>query len=781
MEFIILILAAAAFLLIAVKVIAELSGSSFKTIKKKHCEYIYYASVAALIVFTLLVAIGVSFVQNISGVLVTLAVSAGVIIAISAFFPLRGVVGKKAKRLTEAGSFVVKAFVVTILVEAFLFNLPSMHMIGKTESPTELPLSPANMLGVIYDGERYEVFNDKARIEITDIDYPIHTLKFDLEMSPETPQVDVGVEFSDDAWEAIYAFGAGVKVLRKVENSGYMQCEFSGDVRALRIFFNIEDGQMLYLNGITANEKIPFEFSLLRVFVFMLTAVFVYLTLSSQTLKKPLRRNSNSFKTAAYIATAFIMVFAIFMVLLRQGIHYQDFMSTEGNQITKGLVDAFRQGNLHLDDIPSDELLALENPYDYSQRANANLNFKWDHLLYNGKYYSYYGIAPVLTLFLPYNLLTGYYFPTQVAVLLFSLIGIWFLTKTYIALLERKFPRLQCNMAFMGLLLVQFVSGIFFSIARPKFYEISISAGFMFVALGAFYLISSNIIGAGALSYTRIALSSVFFSLAVLSRPTTAVFSVAAVAFIAFKFFDLKKERKGHFRFLLTSLIPFAVFASIQMAYNYLRFGSVLDFGIQYSLTINDFTHADFHYKFVFILLFAYLFAFPYIVPKFPYVSSDFQRLSTNGYFFVDDGKIDALAIGIFFKALPMWSYFAIKPAYCLMPEKTRKRDMFLLILSCVVAPLIIIFSIWESGFAIRYTADIYWPLVLGALCIMFIIFSHQTPEKKKLSEVFLTASLIFSAFICFAQIYNFSHHTGASTEWRDFANYLKFTFEIFK
>lgn len=37
------------------------------------------------------------------------------------------------------------------------------------------------------------------------------------------------------------------------------------------------------------------------------------------------------------------------------------------------------------------------------------------------------------------------------------------------------------------------------------------------------------------------------------------------------------------------------------MIYNYARFGSVFDFGIQYSLTINDFTAAQYHTHFVLI------------------------------------------------------------------------------------------------------------------------------------------------------------------------------------
>ena len=41
--------------------------------------------------------------------------------------------------------------------------------------------------------------------------------------------------------------------------------------------------------------------------------------------------------------------------------------------------DAFLKGQLHIDYKPSDELLALENPYDYSSRDG--IYYLWDRAL----------------------------------------------------------------------------------------------------------------------------------------------------------------------------------------------------------------------------------------------------------------------------------------------------------------------------------------------------------------------------------------------------------------
>ncbi len=84
--------------------------------------------------------------------------------------------------------------------------------------------------------------------------------------------------------------------------------------------------------------------------------------------------------------------------------------------MTQELVDAFEAGQVSLLREAEQPLLELENPYDWSQRLESGVDYAWDHLLYEGKYYSYYGIAPVVTLFLPYHLITDHYFPSVWAV-----------------------------------------------------------------------------------------------------------------------------------------------------------------------------------------------------------------------------------------------------------------------------------------------------------------------------------------------------------------------------
>ena len=84
-----------------------------------------------------------------------------------------------------------------------------------------------------------------------------------------------------------------------------------------------------------------------------------------------------------------------------------------------------------------------------------------------------------------------------------------------------------------GLITLQMSSGIMFSAARPLFYELAISGGFMCVTIGAYLLMTSNILWDGKISYVRLGFASFFLGYAVLCRPTLAVYCIAALFFFA--------------------------------------------------------------------------------------------------------------------------------------------------------------------------------------------------------------------------------------------------------
>ena len=122
--------------------------------------------------------------------------------------------------------------------------------------------------------------------------------------------------------------------------------------------------------------------------------------------------------------------------------------------------------------------------------------------------------------------------------------------------------------------------------------------------------------------------------------------------------------------YLTSALACFVVIGSVQMIYNYVRFDSFFDFGIQYSLTINDFTKAQYHTDFVTIGFWNFLFAAPYMKPVFPFVFSNFSSLDTNGYYFIANTN----AMGVFYRALPSLGLFLSPFAFKAADKKRRLK-----------------------------------------------------------------------------------------------------------
>ncbi len=678
---------------------------------------------------------------------------------------------KVPERIIRGAKFAVKAAVICGFIELFIFNFNSNHLIGGDYTAMELPTSEA--VSENFDpSTSSNMTAGGMTFEFKDINEPVGTVTIEAKSSTAAV-VNAWIDMSDES-NSGYRWGvANAQIIKDNERSETIPCNFTGKVSNLRFSFNAAEGETITVERIFLNIPITISFSFIRYLVMFLGAMAAYLMIASPLFKKELKDNKLAVRIGAYAMTGVFILTALF---LTNGFRYQDpehslkkdFKMEVGNQMTQELVDAFEKGQSELIYEPTPELLALENPYDWSQRDG--IEYSWDHLLFEDKYYSYYGIAPVLLLFLPYHMITDYYFPSAWAVFIFGAIGIFFMTKFYMAFSFKFFPKIRSSLIVLGLFIMQLVTGIWFCFNVPNFYEIAQTSGFACVTAGAFLLISSNVIGDGKIKNWRLTLSSVMLALGVLCRPTLAIYCVAALLFI-YAGFRKKKSLTGgekkkltyYLPYFLCALLPFVVIGGVQMLYNYERFGSVMDFGIQYSLTINDFTVSEYHTHFVLIGFFNYLFALPNWTETFPFINcSEVKTFMPQGYYFV----ATASAIGLLWKALPVFAYGWGKRAYGITKNENKRLYSVLLAATCVIAPAIIIFSIWESGYGARYCVDFAWQILLGALCIGFIVFSNSSEAVRRI----LNKLMVLAAGIClvftFGQTYNWFLEGGLSTDW---------------
>jgi hypothetical protein len=339
------------------------------------------------------------------------------------------------------------------------------------------------------------------------------------------------------------------------------------------------------------------------------------------------------------------------------------------------------------------------------------------------------------------------------------------LTKLYMEFLRKLFPKTPVGIALSGLILLQTVSGIWFSIGRPHFYEIAMSAGFATLTWAVYFMFRANIVGSGKISLAKTTVSSLLFAIAVLCRPTLVLYCITAALFMIYAMPRVNETvRKGSSKlftpasakYLLCALLPMVCIGLTQMWYNYDRFGSPFEFGIQYSQTINDFTKTQFHPRLSWTAIYNYFFNPPIFSAQYPIISTEFQFMSAGGYFYADLNSTRNTS-GLFYLALPMFVYLlsgkALKKIH---GRKEKLVKAAYIAIPCLFIPFGIVASVWESGYAVRYMVDFAWQSLLGAFTILFFIYSKLHDEtKKKLMFGFMWFSVMWGLVVAGVQEFN--------------------------
>ncbi len=655
-------------------------------------------------------------------------------------------------------SAVFVSVAVVLLCEVFVCNFGAFRLVmPSSPGQMEMSVSQAAVNGGTINGDTLTVNSgESASIEFKNVGREVATIYVDVSSS-DSPSGTVDIAYSDET-SAAYRHDAHLNYINNDENSKYIICSFSGKVNDL--CFNISATDTVTVKSISINKDIPFDFSWVR-FIIILIAVLFLVTLAYLISMRKAVEKSLMFKIATAVVTAGFVFVAVVLLLVRGDMVYDLFKNPDTNQMNKEIVDSFEAGQVSMLETPSDEMLALENPYDLSQRSEAGVSYPWDHLFYDGKYYSYYGIGTVLTLFLPYHLITGNYFPSLWATFIYSIAGIIFLSLSYYVFITRLFPKISKGIAISGLVIVQATSFVWYCITIGNFYELAQVSGFAFLTAGMFFLLRSGVVGEGKISRPNICVATVLLSIAVLCRAVLALYCIVSLLFIyagvrkIIRTSDehtFRANKKPVITFLLAALVPFAVIGSVQMIYNYLRFGSILDFGIYYTLTIYDYQHIQFHFPLVLIAIYNYLFTVPKVSTVFPFVTSNYDSLSVNGYYFLAGFS----SAGIIFRSVPVLGYIFSGKAYKRSANPNKRLAAIIIILGCILVPLIQMAMIWEYGYTPRYAVDFAWQMLFGAFAVWFVIHEHTSAPVKKIMYIIFAVSAVISVIINFALVYEF-------------------------
>ena len=305
-----------------------------------------------------------------------------------------------------------------------------------------------------------------------------------------------------------------------------------------------------------------------------------------------------------FVLVAVLMIWQCFLI----DVHESDLKPypqdiTYESQYIKQL-DAFLKGQLELDLEVDPKLEGLENPYSPEQRDEAGVTFHWDHAYFEGKYYSYFGVAPIFTVYLPCYLITDKLPNEALVCLVLAISAIIFMAFAVREAVLTFCKRVNLWLFLAGMASVIAVSGVYMAVLCSDVYYIpvvsalSCSMAFIFFSLGS--VRKKNIL----FRNIYLVLAAISLTLTVLSRPTVAIMCVAI-----FPIFLLIVKQEG-FKKSIGSVcsfaLPIVLGAAAVMWYNAARFGSVFDFGASYQLTVCDVSQNELDKSFAFSALFSY-------------------------------------------------------------------------------------------------------------------------------------------------------------------------------
>ena len=559
-----------------------------------------------------------------------------------------------------------------------------------------------------------------------------------------------------------YSLGDGRILLQSVPENRYLKVYPYGQVSDFYIRIQTADASgnaaagsygelVVKYQGLTANGTIPFRFRAGR-FVVLWAAVFGMLL-----LKKDSRLHHISFdaqdargrqKRFAVVLgfTAILLAGAFFSVRInpacRQNlaVHHAQYQE---------LAEALSEGKVSVGDAEAEEaLLAMKNPYDTIALQAAGIGYRADYAYYNGKYYVYFGIVPVLLLYLPYYLLTGGALQNYMAVFVFFAGFIIAAAGFVYELMKRYFKEQPFYLWAVGTGMLVGSYSMFYLLIRPDLYHVPIVASAMFATGGLWlYLAGLNRPKKAVGLY---AFGSFCMALTAGCRPQFILFAALAVVLFWERVF-VKRElfsKKG-WRQTAALVVPYVLIAAGLMVYNALRFGSPFDFGASYSMTSNDMTHRGTNLERILYGIWYFLFEPMQLEGKFPYLQS--ASIATDYL-----GKLvtESWFGGIFACSMLTWGIFLLgrlKKNGVLSKELTWFCCVSLaaaLVIGCVDAN--------GAGILIRYGCDVSFGIFLAA--VVAVLGAAKAARQKKVYGLYvawLKAAIFFQAAVLFLILVN--------------------------
>lgn len=413
--------------------------------------------------------------------------------------------------------------------------------------------------------------------------------------------------------------------------------------------------------------------------------------------------------------------------------YLKPFQTSHTNGFYGMLTEAFTSGQLHLHRVPDPRLAKLENPWAGAQDV-PRLH---DATYYHGKYYLYFGTAPVFLVYAPVRLLANTYLSDGAGTIIFSILGFLLSVRLWLRLRNHFFPRISSWTTASTILLLGLGNFIYFVLQAASFYQVPIACAYacFFAALNAVEMALSAI--SPQRTITWLSLAALGWSMAIAARPNylfTLPLLVLPLYSILSRANKLGWAKSQSLRAAVVTFFPPLVVGAYLAWYNYSRFGSVGEFGVRYQFAASDQRNLQLtSLNHLWDNLWTYLFAAPHISIYFPFVLQPGDQLG-----------------------LLTWAPFAIFAPLVLDPttkaqfgENGERGNITSICL--VLSGLLTLGSLCLLPFSNdRYLGDCAPALILAALVASFALYyrlRNSSPWSARAFSVVAGASALWTVF----------------------------------
>jgi hypothetical protein len=374
--------------------------------------------------------------------------------------------------------------------------------------------------------------------------------------------------------------------------------------------------------------------------------------------------------------------------------------------------ESLAHGDLALELAVPKGLSGLRDPYD----PVANVKYRvagglHDLSYFKGHLYSYFGLAPVVLVSLPFHLITGAYLPSLPTTLLFAIVGFAFLCGVWFELARLLRLELSARAHAGTVVVLGLGSGLPWLVFIGRAYEVPIAAGFALLFSGAYFLLRM-LRERGTPAVRDGIVAGACFGMLVGARPQLVLATVIAVVTVLVVWRSREsKARSAVAGFLVAALVVSSLF----LLANQFRFGSFSEFGSTYQLSgINSLASPRLESAYLADAAFWYGVAPPQWLDAFP-----FFALHEPAYFEVSAGYTHEGVVGIVWLA-PYIVCGLVLACVASIRSAFRGRWLVVAVTSTTIGVSALIFAI--NGVAFRSATMRYQLDYLPLLCVAAVI-----------------------------------------------------------